>query len=68
MKTTLQLPDELMREVKFRAIEENRKLKDMFAELLRKGLAQPFSPDSPRFHRVVFPLVRVAHRLRRVKS
>jgi len=39
MKTTLELPDELMREVKMRAVEEDQKLRDMVAELLRIGLA-----------------------------
>ena len=39
MKTTLELPDELVKEVKLRALHENRKLKDAVAELLRKGLA-----------------------------
>lgn len=39
MKTTLELPDELMREVKIRAVHEHKKLKDIIAELLRKGLA-----------------------------
>lgn len=39
MKTTLDLPDELMREVKIRAVNEHKKLKDTIAELLRKGLS-----------------------------
>ena len=39
MKTTLELPDELMREVKIRAVHERKKLKDIIAELLRKGIA-----------------------------
>lgn len=39
MKTTLDLPDELMREVKIRAVHEHKKLKDIIAELLRKGIA-----------------------------
>jgi plasmid stability protein len=39
MKTTLDLPDELMREVKIRAVHEHKKLKDAIAELLRKGMA-----------------------------
>jgi plasmid stability protein len=39
MKTTLDLPDDLMREVKIRAVHEHKKLKDAIAELLRKGLA-----------------------------
>ena len=38
MKTTLDLPDELMREVKIRAVHEHKKLKDTIAELLRKGI------------------------------
>jgi hypothetical protein len=39
MKTTLDLPDDLMREVKIRAVHEHKKLKDMIAELIRKGMA-----------------------------
>jgi len=61
MKTTLDLPDELMRAVKIRAIEENRKLKDMFAELLRKGLAEPHAETPPIRHRVKLPLIKGGH-------
>jgi plasmid stability protein len=39
MKTTLDLPDELMRAVKIRAVHEHKKLKDTIAELLQKGIA-----------------------------
>ena len=39
MKTTLDLPDVLMKQVKLRALQEGRKLKDAVADLLRKGLA-----------------------------
>ena len=39
IKTTLELPDELMREVKIRAVHEHKKLKDTVAELIRKGIA-----------------------------
>jgi hypothetical protein len=39
MKTTLDLPDALVRQVKLRALHEGRKLKDAVADLLRKGLA-----------------------------
>ncbi len=39
MKTTLDLPDELMREVKFRALHERNELKDTIADLLPKGMA-----------------------------
>jgi len=41
MKTTVELPDSLMREVKLRAVYEGRRLKDVVAELLRKGLDTP---------------------------
>lgn len=39
MKTTLELPDALVKQVKLRAIRDGRKLKDAVAELLRLGLA-----------------------------
>ena len=39
MKTTLDLPDALVKQVKIRAVREGRKLKDAVADLLRKGLA-----------------------------
>lgn len=53
MKTTLDLPDELIREVKLRAVIQRRTVKDLVAEFLRQGLgmvppaqsAKP-SPDS----------------------
>jgi hypothetical protein len=39
MKTTLDLPDTLVKQVKLRALQEGRKLKDAVADLLRRGLA-----------------------------
>mgnify|MGYP002634627864 CR=1 FL=1 len=45
MKTTLDLPDPLMRKIKIRAAGEGRKLKDLVAELLDLGLA---AGDLPR--------------------
>lgn len=38
MKTTLDLPDELVRRVKMRAVQSDRRLKDMVALLLDAGL------------------------------
>jgi plasmid stability protein len=38
MKTTLELPDDLMRRIKVRAAESDRKLKDTVEELIRIGL------------------------------
>lgn len=39
MKTTLELPEELLRTIKVKAARENRKLKDVVAELLQMGLS-----------------------------
>lgn len=41
MKTTLDLPDDLMREAKIRAAIQGRKLKDVMAEAIRIGLFPP---------------------------
>jgi plasmid stability protein len=62
MKTTLDLPDELMRAVKVRAAQQDRKIRDVVAELLRRGLSQAESgsADSPA-RRVCFPLVQCEH-------
>lgn len=38
MKTTLDLPDELIREVKLRAVVQGRTVKDLVADFLRLGL------------------------------
>lgn len=39
MKTTVELPDSLVKQIKLRAIRDGRKLKDAVAELLSRGLA-----------------------------
>ncbi|OIP21615.1 MAG: hypothetical protein AUK52_08095 [Comamonadaceae bacterium CG2_30_60_41] len=53
MKTTLDLPDELVREAKLRALMQGRTLRDLVADLLRQGLgldagkaAPALQPDS----------------------
>jgi hypothetical protein len=48
MKTTLELPDALVKQVKLRALQEGQKLKDAVADLLRKGLASTSAPMVPR--------------------
>ncbi len=63
MKTTLDLPDDLVREVKIRAVTENRRLKDTVADLLRQGLSRRVSPRGVR-RRVTLPLVACAHHAR----
>lgn len=61
MKTTLELPDELMREIKVRAAREDRKLKDVIAELLRRGLEQEDKSEAKVRHHVKLPLIHTAH-------
>lgn len=38
MKTTLDLPDEIVREMKLRAVMQGRTLRDLAADFLRQGL------------------------------
>lgn len=60
MKTTVELPDELMRAVKIRAASEGRKLKEVMAELVARGLAEaPSQPGDRR--RVRLPIVLCSH-------
>lgn len=58
MKTTLELPDDLMRRIKIRAVNEDRKLKDVIAELLRRGLAAEEESLTTGERRVSLPLIR----------
>ena len=66
MKTTLDLPDDLMREVKIRAATQGRDLKEVMADALRSGLgATPQNIEAPRAiiakHPVLgFPIVKCA--------
>ncbi len=53
MKTTLDLPDDLMHRIKIRAVHEHKKLKDAMAELLERGMKTapvvvPFVPKPLR--------------------
>lgn len=62
---TLDLPDDVVRAVKIRAAEENRKLEDVIADLLRRGLAQePPRVPAAVHKRVKLPLVECAHEAR----
>jgi hypothetical protein len=38
---TLDLPEDLVREIKLRAVYEGQKLKEIAAEIFRRGLSQP---------------------------
>ena len=45
MKTTIDLPAELVREAKLRAVAQGRALKDLVAEFIRQGLGHPAGLD-----------------------
>lgn len=64
MKTTVDLPDDLARAVKVRAVEENRRLKDTIADLLRRGLAKEERRPVTVRRRLKLPLVECAHEAR----
>ena len=49
MKTTLELPDDLMREIKIRAAQEGRTIKDLLTELLRRAIG----PTTPKKKRIL---------------
>lgn len=52
VKTTLELPDELMRSLKIRAAESDRKLKDVVAEMIERGMeaSNSVTGDDPLYH------------------
>jgi plasmid stability protein len=55
----MDLPDELLRAVKIRAVNEGRRFKDVMADVVRRGLADD-APPAVRT-KVRLPLVRGAH-------
>lgn len=68
MKTTLDLPDPLMRRVKIRAASEGRKLKELISDLLEKGLDTPSVQTLPEGElpyeidpQTGFPMARTIH-------
>jgi hypothetical protein len=48
MKTTIDLPPDLVREMKLLAVHEGRKLKDVAADLLKRGLNSGTSKCKPK--------------------
>ena len=53
-----------MRDIKIRAVKENRKLKDAIADLLRRGISQKTMVPPTLRNRVKLPLVQCAHEAR----
>jgi plasmid stability protein len=64
MRTTLDLPDDLMRAVKIRAAQEDSKLKDLIENLLRRALALGQGPSASTSSRPRLPLVECRHAAR----
>ena len=69
MKTTLELPDALIKQVKLRALHEGRKFKDAVADLLRRGLSvdadMPFrarAAEITRNRKTRLPVIKCKHR------
>lgn len=59
MKTTLDLPNDLVRELKLRAVNEGKKLKDVVADLIRRGFGRDDAARgamSPREGHIDVPL------------
>lgn len=62
MKTTLDLPEPLVRAVKIRAVREGKKLKDLVAILLHQGMTAPRAAARPvARRRNRLPVIRCAH-------
>lgn len=59
--TTIELPDDLMRQVKSRAKREGRRLVDLVTELLRNGLSERSGFGSVRRKRGALPVVKCGH-------
>lgn len=60
MKTTIDLPDELVREVKLRAVVQGRTVKDLVTEYLSQGLGLP--PQTDKKGSTSSPLVEIGER------
>jgi plasmid stability protein len=57
MKTTLDLPEEIVREMKIRAVREGRKLRDVAREIIQCGLTQPPPKPANAVKKIEFPLI-----------
>ena len=58
MRTTLDLPDELFRQVKARAAMEGATLKDLLARYVLSGLRQPDPPAPRLLKRSKLPIIK----------
>ncbi len=62
VKITLDIPDDLLRSVNMRAVQDGRKSNDVAVEIFRRGLAQPKPAANPvGRQRVKLPLIQCRH-------
>jgi plasmid stability protein len=67
MKTTLDLPQQLVQAMKMRAARDGRKLKDVAADALRAGLTAPSQPTGSSTAKITkdrktgLPLIQCPH-------
>ncbi len=61
MKTTVELPDDLMRAIKVRAAEEGRSIKDLLSELLRTALGPARPKAVPKVRHKPLPTLKSKH-------
>jgi len=59
LKATLDLPGDLLKEMKLRAVHEGRKFKDLAAEVFRLELIR--QEDRTIRHRVKLPIIKCRH-------
>ena len=57
MRTTIDLPDELLQQAKIAAVQRGSSLRDLVAVALRRELASPSAQDQ---YRAALPVVRLA--------
>jgi hypothetical protein len=60
MRTTIDLPDEIFRQVKARAALSGLKLKDLVTQFVEQGLKGAISPTAPKRQRSELAVVRLA--------
>ena len=58
MRTTLDLPDELFRQVKAKAALEGTKLKELLTRYIEAGLRQSAQPTAQHHKRSTLPVIR----------
>ncbi len=62
MRTTLELPDELFRQVKAKAAVKGTTIKELLTQYVETGLRQPDGPYTSRARRSTLPVIKRGRR------